>query len=78
MSHYLQGFHPCRTSERCLNATFLVLILKNGWVEDIGDFRSINLVIVIGFGLRKSMRNWLESIIMLSWKVARFGCCSHC
>ena len=78
MRHYFPGFHPCRTSERCLNATFLVLILKNGWVEDFGDFRSINLVVVIGFGLRKSVRNWLESIIMLSWKVARFGCCFHC
>ena len=47
MRDYLQGCHSFGTSERSLNAAFLVLILKNDGVEDFRYFRSINLVVCL-------------------------------
>ena len=42
--NFFRRFHESGSFVRSLNATFLVLILKKGEVEDLKDLRSISLV----------------------------------
>ena len=61
--NFFRQFHEIRRFVRSLNATFLVLILKKEWVEDLKDFRSISLVGGLYKWLAKVMANKLKEVL---------------
>ena len=60
---FFRQFHESGGSVRSLNATFLVLILKKGEVEDLKDLRSISLVGGLYKWLTKVLANRLKGVL---------------
>lgn len=56
---FLCEFHPCWTFERCLNTTFLALILKKGGMG-YKDLRPISLICGLYKLLVKTLANRLR------------------
>ena len=60
---FLKEFHESGRFVRSLNATFLVLILKKGGMEDLRDFRPISLVGGLYKWLTKVLANRLKRVL---------------
>ena len=56
-------FHEQNSFLRSLNNTFLVLLLKKGWAEDLGDYRPISLLGGLYKLLAKVLANRLKKVI---------------
>ena len=60
---FLKEFHESGRFVRSLNATFLVLVLKKGGMEDLRDFRPISLVGGLYKWLTKVLANRLKMVL---------------
>ena len=60
---FLKEFHESGRFVRSLNATFLVLVLKKGGMEDLRDFRPISLVGGLYKWLTKVLANRLKRVL---------------
>ena len=56
-------FYDQRSFAKSLNSTFIVLILKKGGVEDLGDFRPISLLGGLYKLLAKVLANRLKKVL---------------
>ena len=60
---FLKEFHESGRFLRSLNATFLVLVLKKGGMDDLRDFRPISLVGGLYKWLTKVLANRLKRVL---------------
>ena len=63
--NFFRQFHDFGSFVRSLNATYLVLIPKKGGVEDLKDFRLINLVGGLYKWLTKVLTNRLKGVLAM-------------
>ena len=57
-------FYDHKSFAKSLNTTFLVLILKKGGAEDLGDFRPISLLGGLYKLLAKVLANMLNKVLV--------------